>query len=404
MNVKIRPAHEAQGAPAALRAEIRAWLQKNVPADWRAQMTGASTEDFLTFQRNWMRKLVSAGLATSHWSEEWPGGGRSLAEQIVIAEEMARADAPRLMLYFISLYHAAVTLTQWGTEEQKQTHLPAILNGEVWCQGFSEPNAGSDLASLKTRAQRVGDHYVVNGQKTWSTMAQHADFCLLLVRTDTSVAKQAGITYLMMDMKSPGIVRRPIRQITGEQEFAEIFLEDVKIPVANRLGQENAGWRIAQTTLASERGLTILELSERLYRARWRLLGALGAVDEVIEDDQFRRETVDVFIKIDALRALVGEMMAKAVAGQDTGGTASIIKLFYSQVLREFTALGQRVGENAAQFLEPFTSGGGHETGNWTFDFLNSYQWTIAAGSSEIQRNIIAERILEMPREKSPAA
>ncbi len=382
------------------RTEIRTWLKDNVPADWRASQTGVGTEDFLSFQRDWMKKMVAAGLATPHWAKGWSGGGRPLDEQIVIAEEMARADAPRLILYFVSLYHAAMTLMEWGNEAQKARHLPAILDGEIWCQGFSEPNAGSDLASLKTRAERQGDYYIVNGQKIWSTVGQYADYCLLLVRTDTTVAKQAGITFLLMDMKSPGIERRPIRQITGDEEFAEMFLTDVRIPVANRLGEENAGWRIAQTTLNSERGLTILELSERLSTSRRRLLEAMDAQDGIVADDQLRREAVDVFIRIDALRALVSEMMAKLVAGQEVGGSASIVKLLYAQVLREFTALGLRASAMQSQLLAPFTLGGGHETGNWCFDYMNSFMWTIAGGSNEIQRNIISERVLGMPREK----
>lgn len=387
------------GAPdAALRMRVRRWLQDHVPPDWRASMTGAAPEEFIAFQRAWMRELVAGGLATAHWRAGWPGGGRPLVEQIVMAEEMARADAPRLILYFVSLYHTALTLMEWGTEAQQARHLPAILNGEIWCQGFSEPNAGSDLAALRTRAERRGDVYVVNGQKLWSTLAQHADYCLLLVRTDPTAPKQAGISFLLMDMNSPRVQRRPIRQMTGDAEFAEIFLDNVEIPVANRLGEENAGWRIAQTTLTSERGITILELSERLAWARWRLLKVCDAKDGHIGDDQLRREAVDVFVKIDALRALVAEMMAAITAGGHGGGTASFVKLLYAQVLREFTALGQRAGAAHAQALMPFTLGGGHETGNWMFDYMNSYMWSIAGGSNEIQLNLIAERVLEMPR------
>lgn len=384
-----------------LRAETRAWLERNIPDGWRARMTNTSPEDFVAFQRDWMKTMVAGGLATSHWGAGWPGGGRSLEEQIVIVEELVRADAPRLILYFISLFHAAMTLSEWGTEEQKAKHLPAILDGQIWCQGFSEPNAGSDLASLKTRAVRDGDHYVVDGQKIWSTLGQYADYCLLLVRTDPTVPKQAGITFLLMDMKSPGVEVRPIRQITGDEEFAEIFLTGVRIPVANRLGEENAGWRIAQTTLNSERGLTIFELSERLSRSRWRLIEAMnGAEDGWVADDQLRREAVDVLTKIEALSALVKEMMGALVAGKDVGGVASIVKQLYAQVLREYTALGQR-STAASTLYRPFTLGAGHETGNWSFDYMNSFMWTIAGGSNEIQRNIISERVLGMPREKS---
>jgi alkylation response protein AidB-like acyl-CoA dehydrogenase len=191
--------------------------------------------------------------------------------------------------------------------------------------------------------------------------------------------------------------------MTGDEEFAEIFLQDVKIPVGNRLGEENAGWRIAQTTLTSERGLTILELCERLHCARWRLLAAMGAKEGIVQDDQFRREAVDVFVKIDALRALVGDMMVKLMAGKDIAGAASFVKLLYARVLREFSALGERAG-GTAHLFSAFTLGGGYETGNWAFDFMNSYQWTIAGGSNEVQRNIVAERVLGMPREKWNAA
>lgn len=385
----------------ALRLQARQWFAQNVPAGWRDTMTGTSDPAFIQFQKDWMRRLVAGGFATAHWHAGWPGGGRSLDEQIVIAEEMVRADAPRLILYFISLYHAAMTLFEWGTEAQKARHLPAILEGEIWCQGFSEPNAGSDLASLRTRAVRDGDHYVVDGQKIWSTVGQHADYCLLLVRTDPQAAKHAGITFLLLDMKSPGVEVRPIRQITGDEEFAEMFLTGVRVPVANRLGEENQGWRIAQTTLNSERGLTIVELSERLSNSRWRLLQAMQAdADGWVADDQWRREAVDVFVKIEALSALVKEMMTQLVAGQDVGGAASIVKLLYAQVLREYTALGARC-DTGSHLLSPFTLGGGHETGNWSFDYMNSYMWTIAGGSNEIQRNIVSERVLGMPREKS---
>jgi len=389
-----------RGKLEALRAQVRAWLSDHLPPDWRRSMTGVGAAEFLAFQRRWMQSLVASGYATSHWPSGWPGGGRTLDEQLVIIEEMVRADAPRLILYFISLYHAAMTLAEWGTEAQKARHLSAILEGEIWCQGFSEPNAGSDLASLKTRAVRDGDYYVVNGQKTWSTLGQHADWCLLLVRTDSSGPKQAGITFLLMDMKSPGVECRPIRQITGDEEFSEIFLTDVRIPVTNRLGEENGGWRVTQTTLSSERGVAIFELAERMSWARGRLLDALGERDGVVADDQLRREAVDVLTRIDALRALVSEMMAALIAGEEIGGAASIVKLAYAQVLRDFTSLGLKA-QDGSHLLTPFTLGGGHETGNWSFDYMNSFMWSIAGGSNEIQRNIVSERVLGMPRERA---
>ena len=181
-----------------LRKDVRDWLDDNAPQGWRKACT--RQEAFVDTQRDWYKKLVAAGYATPHWPASWPGGGRSLAEQKIIYEEIARADAPRLILYFVATYHAASTLLEWGTAEQQAKYLPRILEGEVWCQGFSEPNAGSDLAAVSTRAELRGDRYVINGQKIWSTMAQYADRCLLLTRTDNSGAKQAGLTFL--DRKS----------------------------------------------------------------------------------------------------------------------------------------------------------------------------------------------------------
>lgn len=389
---------------AEFKREVRAWMQAAVDPRWRQRMCGASSQDFLAFQRAWLSQLVSAGFATPHWHAGWPGGGRSLAEQRVIAEEAARADAPRLVLFFVSLYHAALTLMEWGSEAQKARHLPAILKGEVWCQGFSEPNAGSDLASLRTRAERQGDVYIVNGQKIWSTLAHHADYCLLLVRTDPEVAKQAGITFLLLDMHSKGVTTRPIRQITGDQEFGEIFLDNVEVPVANRLGGENEGWQVAQTTLTSERGITILELSERLHYARGRLVALLAGTRDRVADDQLRRELVQLCARIEALRGLVSELMAEIDQGQTSVARASFVKLFYAKVLREYTELALRAAGPAAQRHAPFVLAGGYETGNGMFDYMNSFVWSIAGGSNEIQRNIISERVLGMPRDFEPGS
>jgi alkylation response protein AidB-like acyl-CoA dehydrogenase len=384
--------------PEALRADVRAWLQNNVPHDWRAAMTGIDQDGFVRAQRDWFTKLARAGYATPHWPEGWPGGGRSLAEQKVIFEEIARADAPRLILFFVALYHAACTLLEWGSEAQKQQHLPGILEGRIWCQGFSEPNAGSDLAAVRTRAERRGDRYVINGQKIWSTLAQHAERCLLLVRTDASGPPQAGLTYLLLDMRSKGVTVRPIAQITGDDEFSEIFLDEVEVPLSDRVGEEGQGWAVAQATLSSERGLTLVELTQRMRYALPRI-AALMRERGVADDTGLRRDLGRLIAKVDAACALADGFLMKRIAGLEAPGDASIVKLCYSRTLREFTQLGLRVGGLDAQYRHPFTRGSGMETGNWPFDFMNSYNWTIAGGSDEIQRNIIAERMLGMPRE-----
>jgi len=382
----------------ALRREVRGWLSKNVDGGWRQTMTGCEQDVFFAAQKEWFTRLVKAGYATPHWPEGWPGGGRSLAEQKIIYEEVARADAPRLILYFVALYHAACTLFECGSAEQQSRYLPGILDGEIWCQGFSEPNAGSDLASLKTRAERQGDRYVITGQKTWSTMAQYADRCLLLARTEKGERPQAGLTYLLLDMRAKGVTVRPISQITGDDEFAEIFFDEVEVPVEDRVGEEGAGWAVAQTTLASERGLTLVELSQRMRYALPLIVDAMRQ-NHRLEDAAIRRDFGRLIARVDAACALADRYLLKRISGEEAPGDASIVKLYYARTLREFTALGKRVAGLDGQYNRGFMRGATQETGNWTVDFMNSYNWSIAGGSDEIQRNIIAERMLGMPRE-----
>ncbi|HSW11879.1 MAG TPA: acyl-CoA dehydrogenase family protein [Solimonas sp.] len=384
--------------PEGLRAQVRAWLEQNVPRDWRAALTGTGQEAFVRAQREWFGRMVEAGYATPHWPAGWPGGGRSLAEQKVIYEEIARADAPRLILFFVALYHSACTLMEWGTPEQKQQHLPGILKGQIWCQGFSEPNAGSDLASVRTRAELRGDRYIINGQKTWSTLAQYADRCLLLVRSGKSEPPQAGLTYLLLDMKTKGVSVRPIAQITGDDEFSEIFFDDVEVPVTDRVGEEGQGWAVAQSTLSSERGLTLVELTQRMRYSLPRIATVMRERG-VLDDAALRRDLGGLIARVDASCALADRYLLKRISGEEVVGDASLVKLNYARTLREFTLLGMRIGGLESQYREDFCRGGSQETGNWPVDFMNSYNWSIAGGSDEIQRNIVAERMLGMPRE-----
>ena len=377
-----------------LRSELRAWLAQHTPADWRAATTH---EAFVASQRAWFAQLVKAGYAIPHWPAIWHGGGRSLAEQKVIYEELARADTPRLLLSFVSTYHAFATLHECGSAEQQACYLPRILDGETWCQGFSEPGAGSDLAAVKTKAERRGDVYVINGQKVWSTMAQYADKCLLLARTSSAGAKQAGMSYFLLDMKAPGVTVRPIHQIQGDEEFAEIFLDNVEVPLTDRVGDEGQGWAVAQATLSSERGLTLMELG---YRMR----GSLRRVAELIrdtgrgEDAGVLRDFGRLVTQVDAVCALADRFLDNRMQGIEQVGDASIVKNSYSRALRAYSELGVRLGGMAEQCRTAITYGD-LNSGNWMADFMNSYAWTIAGGSEEIQRNIIAERMLEMPRE-----
>jgi alkylation response protein AidB-like acyl-CoA dehydrogenase len=378
-----------------LRQKVRTWLSANAPRGWR-EAAGTHAE-FFQSQRAWFLKLVEGGYAIPHWPKEWPGGGRTLAEQKVIYEELAAADCPRLLLSFVSTFHAFATLEECATPEQKAKYLPRILEGETWCQGFSEPNAGSDLAALKCKAERKGDVYVINGQKVWSTMAQYADKCLLLVRTSSDGPKQAGITYLLMDMKAPGVSVRPINQIQGDEEFAEIFLDNVEVPVADRVGEEGAGWAVAQATLSSERGLTLMELSYRMRGALWRIADLIRENGRS-EDAGILRDFGQLASQVDAVCAIADQFLENRIAGLERVGDASIVKNSYSRALREYSLLGLRLGAMDEQYLKPITFGD-LNTGNWMADFMNSYAWTIAGGSEEVQRNILSERMLEMPRE-----
>jgi alkylation response protein AidB-like acyl-CoA dehydrogenase len=383
----------------ALRTEVRSWLAENAPRGWREAC--ASQQGFLELQRRWFARLVEGGYAVPHWPAGWPGGGRTLAEQKVIYEELARIDAPRLLLSFVSTYHAFATFNECSSEDQKGRYLPRILEGETWCQGFSEPNAGSDLAALKTKAVRAsrpgGDVYVINGQKVWSTMAQYADRCLLLVRTSSDGPKQAGITYLLMDMKAPGVSVRPIHQIQGDEEFAEIFLDNVEVPVSERVGEEGKGWAVAQATLASERGLTLMELSYRMRGALWRVADLIRRTGRE-EDPGVVRAFGRLATHVDTACAIADRFLENRIAGIERVGDASLVKNTYSRALREYSLLGLRLGGIDEQYVAPITFGD-LNTGNWMADFMNSYAWTIAGGSEEVQRNIVAERLLGMPRE-----
>lgn len=382
----------------AFRAEVRAWLDATVPADWQQLMCGAAPEAYAELQRWWLGEMRKVGLATPHWPREWGGEELSLRHQIIVSEEMARANAPDLSLFTISLYHLPATLFGHGTREQRKL-LAGIQQGDtIWCQGFSEPGAGSDLASLRTRAERRGDVYVVNGQKIWSSFGMFADYCLLLARTDPYAKKQAGISYFILDMRTPGITVRPIRQITGEAEFAEVFLDNVEIPAENLIGRENEGWTIAQSTLSAERGLIVFNLAERLARAFDRDLAA--GRDTWARDPQFRREYGLLHARMRGLRGLIRQMMAEIEANPEMGGATItvVIKLYWSTLLQDYTLFLLRAIGPDALVDRPAILGGGHNTGQSPIDFLGSYAWTISGGTNEIMRNIIAERVLGLPR------
>ncbi|MBV8964999.1 MAG: acyl-CoA dehydrogenase family protein [Mycobacteriaceae bacterium] len=380
------------------RAAVAAWCENHIPTDWRQRQTGAGDEAFVAFQKWWFQELRTAGFAVPHWPRQW-GGGMQVAQQIVLYQELAAHDAPRLVLAFVGIHHAAATLLAAGTEEQRRRHLPAILEGEIWVQGFSEPEAGSDLAGLRTSARKDGDSFIVNGQKVWASGAMHADWCLLLARTDPTAPKRRGISYFLLDMATPGIDVRPIRNAIGDSHFCEIFLTDVKIPSAHLVGVENAGWQVAQATLSAERGLTMLELAERLGHAGFRWLLEACRRTRLVEDAVVQHRLAQFETEIVGLRGLCRDLVERSEAGTAGAADASIVKLFYSELLQRLTDFGAEIGGLAAHthLSKPISSG--WESGAWVLDFIGSWEWTIPGGSSEIQRSIIGERGLGLPRE-----
>jgi alkylation response protein AidB-like acyl-CoA dehydrogenase len=387
------------------REEVRAWCAANVPAGWRQEQAGASPAQFAAFHRWWGARLRDGGYFAPHWPTEWGGSGFTLPQQVVLAEELARADAPRNALYQVALYNAGPSILHAGSDEQKARFLPPIVEGTVWCQGFSEPNAGSDLAALETRAVLDGDHYVVTGQKVWTSMAQEAERCILLVRTDPTAPKRQGITFLLMDMHAPGVTVRPIRQATGQSEFCEMFLDEVVVPVVDRLGAEHEGWAVTNSTMASERGVVIVELAERL------LHNGVGAFVDAVrswpdelgaplrEDEAARELAAERYAEAIVLRQLLATMVANIVRRGGVGNEASIVKLFYSELLQRLMDDGTVLQGLASHLARPPVMSAGWETGDWLYDFLNAYGWTIGGGTNEIMRNIIGERVLGLPRE-----
>ena len=392
----LRPTKSEQ----EFRLELRAWLESASHAhgeppdrkDWAARRQ---------WDTSWQRKLFDAGYAGISWPKAYGGREASLIEQLIYYEEYARAKAPYVGVNFVGLLHGGPTLIVEGTDQQKEQHVPSILRGdEVWCQGFSEPSAGSDLASLRTRAERDGDHYVVNGQKIWTSFAQVADYCELLVRTDPDAPKHKGISWLIMPMDLPGIEVRPLPTLHGEGEFSEVFLDNVRIPIENRVGDENDGWRITNVTLRFERGTAFA--GEMYELKRW--LADIAKVAQKAtdhgsrawDDAHLRREVGHLQAEVDSLWNMLKLSIGQADADGVPGVGASAVKLF-------FTELKQRVGDLSMRVLGRAALGRADmadlPVGHFTFEALQSLSMTIAAGSSQIQRKIIGERILGLPKD-----
>ncbi|MGP0032553.1 MAG: acyl-CoA dehydrogenase family protein [Acidimicrobiales bacterium] len=379
------------------RDALRAWLGATLPTlpappaaeDWPARRA---------FDARWQRLQFDAGYAGVDWPVEGGGRGASPVEQLIYKEECERAGAPYVGVNFVGLLHAGPTIIAEGSPAQKERYLPAILRGdEVWCQGFSEPDAGSDLASLRTRATRDGDEYVVTGSKIWTSHAEVADHCELLVRTGGDGHR--GITWLILPMHAPGLEIRPLRTIAGSTEFAELFLNEVRIPVANRVGEENDGWRVTMVTLSFERGTAFVgELLEsmRLLRALQQLARRLGLAG----DQALAVRLGHLVAAFDALWALTKANVSEAVQTGVPGIGGSVFKLSYTEHAQALSDLAMEVLDRAGLSGDPLRGPDGVALGNdaQLAAWFKSISLTIAAGTSQVQRNIVAERILGLPR------
>jgi alkylation response protein AidB-like acyl-CoA dehydrogenase len=371
---------------AAFRSELRAWLDANLPEERRGSRGGA--QRFADeFHRDWSRRLHAAGYAGLTWPKEYGGTGAPYSFQAIFYEEAARAQAPA-HIGVIGLGMAGPTIMAHGTDEQKRDHLANILSAdEIWCQGFSEPDAGSDLAAVRTRAERRGDVYVVNGQKVWSSYAHIADFCILVTRSDPDAPRYRNLTYLIVDMHAPGVEVRPLRQITGEAEFNEIFFSDVEVPVSNRLGEEGDGWQVAMTTLLHERATLGFALTAGLEIAVDRLLALAAERDG---NGGTRERVAAEWIELQALRFTNYRALGAYERTGAPGPEGSAIKLRWSEQNQRLTKLAR----------ELHGGDGLVDDGWWHYQQLRSRGNTIEAGSSEILRNIVAERVLGLPRSR----
>jgi alkylation response protein AidB-like acyl-CoA dehydrogenase len=383
--------------------QVSAWLGKNAPVNWRKTMESASEAEWVAFDQEMHERLRAVGLLAPHWPTEYGGGGFTIAEQVILLEEFIHIDFPRSRFHRIAIGQAAATIMTHGSAVQKQ-HLSAILDGETWCIGFSEPNAGSDLASLSCRAVLEDDHYRVNGQKVWSSNAAFAEWCLLLVRTGPTEPKWDGISVLLLDLSSPGVDVRPIRMATGVSEFCEIFLDDVLVPVQHRVGEENRGWQVVATTLATERTWQVLAWHAQLDRMLDRAISEastirIGGGRSALDDPVIRQDLARTAAEIDAVGELARRSIRSAALTGKAGPDGSMLKLLFSEVSQRFTGVVTRMTGLEALIDPGRKMDLGMSTGDWMIDHIRSWGLTVSIGTSEIQRNIIGERVLGLPRE-----
>jgi alkylation response protein AidB-like acyl-CoA dehydrogenase len=378
MDLTLSPAEEA------FRDELREWLAANNPG-----REPAGDEAAFEFRLAWQRKLHDAGWAGVSWPKEYGGRGATLVEQAIFNEEVVRARTPSVA-NVLALAMGGPTVIAHGTEEQRQRYLPPILSGdEIWCQGFSEPESGSDLASLKTRAVRHGDEWVVTGQKVWTTFAHHAKWCMLVARTDPDAPKHKGLTYFLMDMEQEEVQVRPLVQITGEAEFNEVFLDDVFVPEDQLVGALGQGWAVASTTLAHERGTNFPFKEEVVHEGYLSRLFATAAANGTFDDPAVADGLVDAYVSLVILRTHNWRTLSHLGRGGEPGPESSWVKLTWSDMTQQMSQTALAVMGTEAPLMGP-----------WQRQWLWSKSASVAGGTSEVQRNVIGERILGLPREQ----
>lgn len=395
----------------AYRDKVQAFLAEKLPADWEGmgRLEGDELNDFVA---QWRQTLHQAGYLAPGWPEEYGGAGLSALEQVIIAEEFARAGVPTgAMNDVFGIQMLGNTLLFWGTDEQKAYYLPRILSGEdIWCQGYSETEAGSDLGSLGLRAVADGDQWVLNGQKIWTSAGHMADHIFTLARTDPDAPKHKGISFLLVDMRQPGIEVRPIKMISGESEFNEVFYTDATCPIDHVVGGVNNGWAVAMTLLGFERGEAAATLPIRFQGELDRLF-LLARERGVADDPVVRQKLAWCYSKVQVMRYLGLRTLTKFLAGHHPGPDGAISKLYWSEYHRVVTELGVDIlgaeamiptGRGPSSSFQTDDSGAPNSSASWVTTFMNARAGTIYAGSSQIQRNIIGEMVLGLPKEPRP--
>jgi alkylation response protein AidB-like acyl-CoA dehydrogenase len=402
----------------AFRTEIRAWLRENLPAGWfdaveRGEAVELSADERKAFNESWPSKLYEGGWICATWPKEYGGKGLSTMEGVVLAEEFANFKAPMRADFFGDTL-VGPTILQWGTEEQKKDFLPKILSGQMrWCQGFSEPNSGSDLASLKTSAVLDGEEWVINGQKVWTTQGHHADYCFLLTRTDPDAPKHKGISYLLVPMKQPGVEVRGIVQPDGTAEFCEVFFTDARCPKDNVVGGVNNGWKVANSTLAFERGMSATT-GYRRFEEEYKLMVAAARANGCIDDPTIRQRLMVFHTKVQILRINGLRSLSSTLAGVKDLGIAALgatNKMFWTEMHKEAMELALDIHGAASMLVDTGSGSGswpgtarekrrpGYPVSAMMSAFFFSRSETIWGGTSQIQRNIVGERVLGLPKE-----